>query len=104
MIHNRKPLLATTRRGFQTKHRSSVPVVSPRLAELVSSSSGSRSGGPEHLDETSANELRRSALTPQIVLNGLDTLTITAGGVVSPTNWLIEQQYIWSEYQKQYQH
>mgnify|MGYP001175855716 CR=1 FL=1 len=103
MIHNRKPLLATTRRGFQTKHRSSVPVVSPRLAELVSSSSGSRSGGPEQLDETSANELRRSALTPQIVLNGLDTLTITAGGVVSPTNWLIEQQYIWSEYQKQYQ-
>ena len=78
-------------------------MVSPRLAELVSSSSGFRSGGPEQLDDTSANELRRSAKTPQIVLNGLDTLTITAGGVVSPTNWLIEQQYIWSEYQKQYQ-
>ena len=104
MISKRKPLLASTRRGFQTKHRSSVPVVSPSVSNLGSSSRRAGSTQRDWLDEPNQSEVRMADPVHTPLLSGLDTLTITAGGAVSPSNWLIEQQYIWSEYQKSYQY
>ena len=104
MISKRKPLLASTRRGFQTKHRSSVPVVSPSVSNLGSSSRRAGSTQRDWLDEPNQSEVRMANPVHTPLLSGLDTLTITAGGAVSPSNWLIEQQYIWSEYQKSYQY
>ena len=36
------------------------------------------------------------------ILNGIDTLVLTAGGSQFPSNWLVEQQQVWKEYQQQY--
>lgn len=99
MISKRKPPLDATRGGFQTKHRGKDSVVSPSISNLGSSSRVV----DDQLLQTTGKECARAERTPRVLLNGLDTLTITAGGAVPPTNWLIEQQYIWSEYQKQYQ-
>ena len=106
MNSKRKPLLAGTRRGFQTKHRSSVPVVSPRITSSAPQSRARirRCFGADSLTSSQGVSTSEGAKDPsKVLLSGLDTLTITAGGSCPPTNWLIEQQYIWSEYQQQYQ-
>ena len=70
---------------FNTKHKDSTPVVSPIVAET-----GSRSIS--------------SSVSPQnnIVLTGIDTLHLTAGGAVSPSRWLIDKQQVWREYQQSF--
>ena len=35
----------------------------------------------------------------QVLLQGIDTLSVTAGGVSSPSVWLQENSLIWNEYQ-----
>ena len=106
MNSKRKPLLAGTRRGFQTKHRSSVPVVSPRITSSAPQSRARirRCFGADSLTSSQGVSTSEGAKDPsKVLLSGLDTLTIPAGGSCPPTNWLIEQQFIWSEYQQQYQ-
>jgi len=39
----------------------------------------------------------------RVVLSGVDTLTITAGGMCSPSQMVLEQFNIWNEYQEQYE-
>ena len=39
----------------------------------------------------------------KVVLSGVDTLTITAGGMCSPSDLVLEQFNIWNEYQNQYE-
>lgn len=39
----------------------------------------------------------------QVLLQGIDTLSVTAGGVSAPSVWLQENSLIWNEYQQQYQ-
>ena len=36
------------------------------------------------------------------VLNGIDTLVVTAGGIIKPSQYLKDKQEIWSQYQQQY--
>ena len=70
---------------FNTKHKDSTPVVSPIVAENQSRSIS-------------------SSVSPQnnIVLTGIDTLHLTAGGAVAPSRWLIDRQQIWREYQQSF--
>ena len=46
--------------------------------------------------------IRRVPVENKVVLTGIDTLVITAGGAIAPSKWLVEQQEIWSEYQNQF--
>ena len=39
----------------------------------------------------------------KVVLSGVDTLTITAGGMCSPSDFVLEQFNIWNEYQQKYE-
>jgi len=39
----------------------------------------------------------------QVVLSGVDTLTITAGGICSPSEMVLEQFDIWNQYQQEYE-
>ena len=39
----------------------------------------------------------------QVVLSGVDTLTITAGGICSPSQMVLEQFEIWNQYQNEYE-
>jgi hypothetical protein len=38
----------------------------------------------------------------QRLVAGVDTLITTAGGSQGPSDWLVDQQVVWSEYQRQY--
>ena len=78
-------------------------MVSPSVAKSGLWSRGAGSTQRDQ-DEPNQSEVRTDDALHTPLLSGLDTLTITAGGVVSPSNWLIEQQHIWSEYQKSYQY
>lgn len=82
---------------LKTKHKDGTPVISPIVAPI----------GAEHqqvddslIDPIGATE---SASKHQILLTGIDTLSITAGGNVAPTEWLLEQQNLWNEYQQSYE-
>jgi len=70
---------------LNTKHKDSTPVVSPILAPT-----GTRSIS--------------SSVSPKnnIVLTGIDTFHLTAGGAVSPSRWLIDKQQVWREYQQSF--
>ena len=72
------------------QHRNSTPVVSSIVACLGGSTKGSSTipASPDH----------------QVLLCGLDTLAITAGGVAGPSEWLVQQQSIWLDYQNQYEY
>ena len=39
----------------------------------------------------------------QVVLSGIDTLTITAGGICSPSDMVLEQFEIWNQYQQEHE-
>ena len=73
------------------QHRSLTPVVSSSIA-----SSGHPSSTPP---STPHNEHHQ-----KVVLTGVDTLVITAGGAVAPSTWLVEQQKIWNDYQNSYEY
>ena len=97
MNSKRKPLLALTRRGFQTKHRGSVSVVSPSITSSAPESRGTIRrcfGVGNHSGSRGVSTSKGAQDQSRVLLSGLDTLTITAGGSCPPTNWLIEQQYI----------
>ena len=73
------------------QHRSLTPVVSSSIAP-----SGHRSTTPPSTPHYEHQQ--------KVVLAGVDTLVITAGGAVAPSTWLIEQQKVWSDYQKSYEY
>ena len=73
------------------QHRSLTPVVSSSIAR-----SGHRSTTPPSTPHYEHQQ--------KVVLAGVDTLVITAGGAVAPSTWLIEQQKVWSDYQKSYEY
>lgn len=70
---------------FHTKHKEGTPVVSPIVAQHGHKSNGSS-----------------VSVENKVVLTGIDTLVITAGGNVSPSKWLINQQQIWNQYQQDF--
>lgn len=72
------------------KHRNSTPVIEPIVAPTGPSSRTSSS-----LPSTSHDQ--------SVVLSGVDSLVITAGGASGPSEWLKEQQQIWNEYQNSHQ-
>ena len=72
------------------QHRSLTPVVSSSIA---------RSGSP-----SSTLPLSRQDRHQRVVLSGVDTLVVTAGGAVAPSTWLVEQQKIWNDYQNSYEY
>ena len=39
----------------------------------------------------------------QVVLSGVDTLTITAGGICSPSDMVLQQFEIWNQYQQEHE-
>lgn len=39
---------------------------------------------------------------PAVLLTGVDTLELTAGGAGAPSSWLLEQQEVWNDYQITY--
>lgn len=85
---------ATNTSPLNQHHRSLTPVsVSSTIAE-----DGIQSSNPS---STRGNPLAVVG-NYHSILNGIDTLVLTAGGAQFPSNWLIEQQQIWSEYQQQY--
>ena len=71
---------AVTSLTTSQKHRSTIPVVSPSIAQPPGASTS----------------------THQIVLTGVDTLAVTAGGAVAPSRWLQEQAPLWMEYQQKH--
>lgn len=75
-----------------TKHRKDTPVISPTIAQETASAT------PQHEDQSTW-----AVVGNQVVLTGIDTLAVTAGGVSAPSTWLQEQSVIWNEYQNQYQ-
>ena len=77
-----------------TKHRSSSPVVSPIVACSGSGASNSTTSNPSTRASFGSKH--------QVVLSGIDTLAVTAGGASAPSSWLVEQQPIWLEYQNQF--
>lgn len=71
------------------QHRSLTPVVSTSIAPSGTPSTSSLT--PHHQNHE------------QVVLAGVDTLVITAGGAVAPSTWLVEQQKVWNDYQNSYE-
>jgi hypothetical protein len=57
-------------------------------------------------NQSSSSDIPRQAASLEtshkVLLTGIDTLAITAGGKCIPSDWLREQQVIWSEYQDTY--
>jgi len=70
-------------------------MVSPIVAELTG-----RSSTPSSPTSNRSASIGKH----QVVLNGIDTLSITAGGVGVPSSWLIEQQVIWNQYHNEYEY
>jgi hypothetical protein len=73
------------------QHRNSTPVVSSSIARSGHRSTTSTT--PHHYEHQQ-----------RVVLTGVDTLVITAGGAVAPSTWLVEQQKIWNDYQNSYEY
>jgi hypothetical protein len=51
---------------------------------------------------TPVPSLVQPSSTSQVVLTGIDTLHLTAGGMATPTEWLYNQSVIWNDYQSTY--
>lgn len=87
MLFQKKTSGVAAPKVLHIKHKGGTPMVFTSVAQ-----SGHQSNG--------------SSVSPvvenKIVLTGIDTLVVTAGGAIAPSNWLIEQQEIWSEYQNQF--
>ena len=79
MYSKRKPLLARTRRGFQTKHRGSVSVVSPSITSSAPESRGTirRCFGVGNHSGSRGVSTSKGAQDPsRVLLSGLDTLRL----------------------------
>jgi hypothetical protein len=85
-----KPLLDKSK--SQRRH----PLVFPTIAERHELGKSSTNQGGSALVKT--KEVPVVGFKHQRLLQGVDTLSITAGGH-QPSNWLIEQALIWNEYQ-----
>ena len=73
--------------GFlKSKHKDSTPVVSQILAQRGQHGKCDTDVSPQN----------------NIVLKGIDTLHLTAGGMIAPSRWLIEKQQVWREYQSSF--
>lgn len=83
---------AATLLTTNTKHRNGPPVISPTIAQETATSTN------HHGDQSTW-----AVVGNQVVLSGIDTLAVTAGGVSAPSSWLQEQAVIWNEYQSQYE-
>ena len=89
MLFQKKSTPAGTGMLLQTKHKGGAPMVFTSVAQSGHQSNGSSVSG-------------RVPVENKVVLTGIDTLVITAGGAIAPSKWLVEQQEIWSEYQNQF--
>lgn len=92
MSKQKKGAGATNTYSLIQHHRSLTPVISPTIAEEASVGTPSSSTG-----------IPLAAVVPyRSLFHGIDTLVLTAGGSQSPSDWLREQQVIWSQYQQEY--
>jgi hypothetical protein len=82
-----KPLLGTE------NHKGGIPLVLPTIAVTGSQVNGGRQ---------TPNEAVMAVGGHSVLLQGIDTLSITAGGNQA-SDWLVEQSQIWNDYQKSYQ-
>ena len=89
MLFQKKSTPAGTGMLLQTKHKGGAPMVFTSVFQSGHQSNGSSVSG-------------RVPVENKVVLTGIDTLVITAGGAIAPSKWLVEQQEIWSEYQNQF--
>ena len=101
MITQKKNPPAPTGGFLKTKHRGKVSVVSPIVApggahlnNPVNPHIGTPGGAAVETETTIDN---------RVVLTGIDTLAITAGGNVAPSSWLLDQQILWNEYQQSHE-
>ncbi len=78
-------------------HKDTTPVVLQTLAQTHQNSNSEFTTGS---DRTPGGQTRHHH---KVVLHGVDTLTITAGGICSPSPLVLEQYEIWNEYQEQYE-
>ena len=85
MLFQKERVGAVTPTLSKSKHKDSTPVVSPIVAHCGQSSNG-----------------LSAPVENKVILTGIDTLVVTAGGNVAPSKWLINQQQIWSEYQQDF--
>lgn len=83
MLFQKKRTGAGTPALLNTKHQDAPLMVSPIVAH---------NGHQSNSSSVSAEN--------KVVLTGIDTLVITAGGNVAPSKWLVEHQSIWKEYQE----
>ena len=93
MGSHKKGAGATNTYSLIKSNRYRTPVVSPTIAE---------DGIQSSIHPIPTNNPLAVVGAHSSILNGIDTLVLTAGGAQFPSNWLIEQQQIWSEYQQQY--
>ena len=73
-------------------HKDTTPVVLQTLAQTHRNSNSEFTTGS---DRTPGGQARHHH---KVVLHGVDTLTITAGGICSPSPLVLEQYKIWNEY------
>jgi hypothetical protein len=93
-----KNLLGGTPTGSRTQRQP--PMVSPTLLNSVSKSIPLPAPAPV---PSPASAPAFGSLKHQVVLTGIDTLHLTAGGNGTPTEWLYNQSVVWNEYQHSYE-
>lgn len=98
MLFQKERAGAVTPALSNTKHKDSTPVVSPIVAQSGSASSRT------HYQSITAPAPIHQKHHHKVVLSGVDTLTITAGGICSPSELIQNQYQIWNEYQHSYEH
>ena len=101
MITQKKNPLAATNGFLKTKHRGKDSVVSPIVAP--SGACLNNAVNPHTGTPGGAAIDRETTIDNRVVLTGIDTLAITAGGNVAPSSWLLDQVELWNEYQQRYE-
>ena len=84
MLFQKKNPIVGAMGFFKSKHQDGSLMVSQILAQ----------GGHHGKCDTDVS------LQNNVVLKGIDTLHLTAGGAIAPSRWLIDQQEVWREYQQ----
>ena len=98
MIRYKKPVRVGKPQLEITNHKGSSPLVSPSIAVTGAPVNGA-SPAPQDLPVMAVGG---GGGGHRVLLQGVDTLSITAGGIQAST-WLMEQSQIWNEYQQSYQ-
>ena len=98
MIRYKKPVRVGKPQLEITNHKGSSPLVSPSIAVTGSPVNGA-SPAPQDLPVMAVGGRDGGH---RVLLQGVDTLSITAGGLQA-SSWLMEQSQIWNEYQQSYQ-